>query len=220
MFKNEVPNHFGWFEEFTINEDLIMTYSYSKIEYSKIHKVERIKEQFYDFKFHFQLDLTLRDGSRVKKHVVLIEKNINKSFWSVKVLEAVFKHNQYSAFLRYCFGAFQNNEGNAEGFIGALGNQTFENQHKDTLEDRGMIKLNADTRASGKDVAAVVADISMQGNEAWGIEKLTLPILYGRYKTDDLPSTFQKILDKKGSKHTYMSKVIKPGYMERAQNLC
>ena len=67
-----------------------------------------------------------------------------------------------------------------------------------------MIKLNADTRASGKDVAAVVADISMQGNEAWGIEKLTLPILYGRYKTDDLPSTFQKILDKKGSKHTYI----------------
>ena len=166
MFKNEVPNHFGWFEEFTINEDLIMTYSYSKIEYSKIHKVERIREQFYDFKFHFQLDLTLRDGSRVKKHVVLIEKNINRSFWSVKVLEAVFKHNQYSAFLRYCFGAFQNNEGNAEGFIGALGNQTFENQHKDTLEDRGMIKSNADTRASGKDVAAVVADISMQGNEA------------------------------------------------------
>ena len=83
-----------------------------------------------------------------------------------------------------------------------------------------MIKSNADTRASGKDVAAVVADISMQGNEAWGIEKLTLPILYGRYKTDDLPSTFQKILDKKGSKYTYMSKVIKPGYMERAQNLC
>ena len=83
-----------------------------------------------------------------------------------------------------------------------------------------MIKLNADTRASGKDIAAVVADISMQGNEAWGIEKLTLPILYGRYKTDNLLSTFQKILDKKGSKHTYMSKVIKPGYMERAQNLC
>lgn len=80
LFKNEVPNHFGWFEEFTINEDLIMTYSYSKIEYSKIHKVERIKEQFYDFKFHFQLDLTLRDGSRVKKHVVLIEKiSINLS---------------------------------------------------------------------------------------------------------------------------------------------
>ena len=49
--------------------------------------------------------------------------------------------------LRFCFSKFNNNECNIEGFIGALGNQSFINQHEDTLDNRGMIKLNAHSRA-------------------------------------------------------------------------
>ena len=86
--------------------------------------------------------------------------------------------------------------------LGSLGNQAFANQHEDTLEDRGMIKLNSDARASGKDIAKFVAELSMEGLEEFKIMKLTLPILYGRYKKDSLPSTFQKIQEQKKSKHT------------------
>ena len=68
---------------------------------------------------------------------------------------------------------------------------------EDTLENRGIFKCNADCRASGKEVASLVAELSWNGNEAWGISKLTAPIKFGQYEGGGLASTFQKMLDKK-----------------------
>ena len=73
-----------------------------------------------------------------------------------------------------------------------------------SLKNRALIKSNSDVYASSCEIAQKVADLSMTGNDAWGIGKLTLPITYGRYHNNDLPQTFQRIENKKRSKHPYV----------------
>ena len=85
---------------------------------------------------------------------------------------------EFSAFFRWYFATFQNNECVIEGFISMADNQSFDNQKDETLQDRLIIKANSDTFASTREISQQIAHMSADGNEDWKMKKVTLPITY------------------------------------------
>ena len=133
----------------------------------------------FDFRLHFNLTVLIKEESKTF-HVALNESAVVKAFLSVKV--PLFNMPEFSAFFRWYFATFQNNECVIEGFISMADNQSFDNQKDETLEDRLIIKANSDTFASTREISQQIAHMSADGNEDWKMKKVTLPITYGRYQ--------------------------------------
>ena len=72
---------------------------------------------------------------------------------------------KFSAFYRWAFAKFQNNECVIESFISIADNQSFDNQKDEILEDRLIIKCNSDTFASTREISQAIATMSESGNE-------------------------------------------------------
>ena len=123
--------------------------------------------------------MLIKDESKTF-HVTLNEGAVMKSFLFVKV--PLFDIPRFSAFFRWYFATFQNNECVIEGFISMAANQSFDNQKDETFENRLIIKANSDTFASTREISQEIANISATGNEDWKMKKVTLPITYGRYQ--------------------------------------
>ena len=117
-------------------------------------------------------------------HVVLNESNVFDCFFDRKVDKNVFGHDQFSPMYRYLESRIQNNECPVESIISMFENQTFRNQHEDTAENRAIIKINGDSISGAEDFCDILAEMTVSGNEAWGIQKLTLPIPYRRYRNE------------------------------------
>ena len=83
--------------------------------------------------------------------------------------------------------------------------QTFHNQHEDTAERMAIIKINGDSISAAEDFCDILAEMTVSGNEAWGIQKLTLPITYGRYHSE-LAKAFAREYAKQGQKFDYLYK--------------
>ena len=101
-------------------------------------------------RFHFQMTAMVNCESK-SFHVTLDESAVVKSFLSTKVDS--FKIPKFSAFFRWAFAKFQNNECVIEGFISMVDNQSFDSQNDETLENRLIIKQR-DNRARISDASA------------------------------------------------------------------
>ena len=117
-------------------------------------------------------------------HVVLNESNVLDCFFDWKVDKNVFGHDQFSPIYRYLESRIQNNECPVESVISMFEKRTFRNQHEDTAENMAIIKINGDSISGAEDFCDVLAEMTVSGDEAWGTQKLTLPITYGRYHSE------------------------------------
>ena len=81
--------------------------------------------------------------------------------------------------------------------------QTFRGQHEDTAENRAIIKINGDSISGSESFCDTLAEMSFEGVESWGIDKLTLPITYGRYN-NSLAKSFAREISKQGRKFSYL----------------
>ena len=107
------------------------SYGYRSLpNFSKITGLERIDQEFFDFRFHFQMTAMV-NGEPKSFHVTLDESAVVKSFLSTKVDS--FNIPKFSAFFRWAFAEFQNNECVIEGFISMADNQPFDSQNDKTL---------------------------------------------------------------------------------------
>ena len=149
-------------------------------------------------------------------HVALNESAVVKAFLSVKV--PLFNMPEFSAFFRWYFATFQNNECVIEGFISMADNQSFDNQKDETLEDRLIIKANSDTFASTREISQQIAHMSADGNEDWKMKKVTLPITYGRYQNQQSLS-FETLKKQKKSKHSYVFRMLEPQYQAKSTEI-
>ena len=62
VMRSDVPRKFEWFKEFTQENDLLRQYGHKALpHFSKITNLERIHEEFYDFRFHFNLTVTVKN---------------------------------------------------------------------------------------------------------------------------------------------------------------
>ena len=85
---------------------------------------------------------------------------------------------------RYLEFRIQNNEYPVKSIISMFENQTFRNQHKDTAENRAIIKIDGESISGAEDFCDILAEMTVSCNEAWEIQKITLPIPYGRYHNE------------------------------------
>ena len=185
-----------------------MRYRWTLPGFTKITGLERIDEEYFDFRFHS--NATVMVQKEIKNyHVVLNEGAVLKSFLSQEV--ELFNMSKSSAFFRWGSAKFQNNECVIEGFISMAENQSFNNQKDETLEDRLIVTCNSDTFASTREISQDIADMSAVGNEDWKIQQVTLPITYGHYQTQESVA-FESMKSKKSSKHSYIFRVLKPEY--------
>ena len=148
--------------------------------------------------------------------MILDESAVIKSFLSTEV--DLLNVPKFSAFFQWAFAKFQNNECDIEGFISMAANQSFDSQKDETLENRLIIKCNSDTIASTREISQEIARMSATGYPDWGINKVTLPITYGRYQTQQSVS-FESLKQKKSSKHSYVFLMLKPEYQTQIDNI-
>ena len=94
----------------------------------------------------------------------------------------------------------------AKTIISIFSSQSFRGQHEDTAENRAFIKINGDTIGGAEDFCKVLAEMSVKGVPEWEIEKLTLPIKYGRYAKNPIAKAFARIESKKSTRFDYMYK--------------
>ena len=66
-----------------------------------------------------------------------------------------------------------------------------------------MVYINGDSISGADDFCDILAEMSVAGNEAWGIKKLKLPITYGRYHSK-LAKAFAREYAKQGQKFDYL----------------
>ena len=122
-----------------------LRYRWTLPGFTKITGLERIDGEYFDFRFHS--NATVMVQKEIKKcHVALNEGAVLKSFLSQEV--ELFNMSKFSAFFRWGWAKFQNNECVIEGFISMAENQSFNNQKDETLEDRLIVTCNSDTFAS------------------------------------------------------------------------
>ena len=137
-------------------------------------------------------------------HVTINESNVVDTFFDSRIPVAVFGHKHFSAVYRFCESHFQDNEAPMESVISTFDNQSFANQKECTGEARSFIKINGDSSEAGSlEMSKALAELSVDGVPAWGIESLTLPVTFGRYARD-IALTFANIDRTKGHKHDYM----------------
>ena len=79
-----------------------------------------------------------------------------------------------------------------ESIISIFQSQEFRGQHEETAENRAFIKCNGDTISGGQEFCGILANISVNCIPEWGINKLTLPIRYGRYE-NGIAKSFARI---------------------------
>ena len=137
--------------------------------------------------------------------MVINESNVFDCFFDDKVSKEEFGHDQFSPMLRYCESRLQNNECPVESIISMFTSQAFRGQHEDTTENRALIKINGDSISGSGEFCDILAQMSSTGNESWGINKLELPITYGRYH-NPLAKSFSRELAKQGHKFSYLYK--------------
>ena len=105
--------------------------------------------------------------------------------------------------MRLCEARFQHNECPVESIISSFISQAFRGQHEDTAENRAIIKVNGDSVSGAFEFCDTLAEMSYEGLPEWGIQKLTLPITFGRYH-NALAKSFAREETKKGRKFNYM----------------
>ena len=81
-----------------------------------------------------------------------------------------------------------------------------------------MIKINGDTISGAEDFCPILAEMSHKGLEEWGIDALTLPITYGRYK-NPLAKAFDKMRKQKGTRFSYIHKCSGSAFQTRAEEI-
>ena len=212
VLRENTPNKFDWFSEFKQKDDLLQFYEYEQLpQFNKIMNLNRVDQEFFDLRFHFKATLLVKNEPKTY-HVTLNEGAVLKSFLSSKV--DLFNMPKFSAFYRWTFAKFQNNECVIESFISIADNQSFDNQKDETLEDRLIIKCNSDTFASTREISQAIATMYESGNEDWKIHQVTLPITYGRYQNEQ-SLVFESIKSQKCSKHSYIFRMLKPEYQSK-----
>ena len=159
---------------------------------AKIISLTAIEDDFFDFRFHYELKVTSKDFEG------------EKSF-DPKVDVRVFGNNHLSALWRLVEARCQNNEAPVESVIGVFANQTFRNQSEETGEDRAIIKVNGDDSIIGlMKTSKLIAQFSADGIPAWDMKRLNLPITYGRYKKNTLAKVVLNQTSKVAIKQNYM----------------
>ena len=183
--ENSIVIKYRWFSVFSISNDAFQQYEYQSLGFPtavKVTSLTLIQDTFFDWRHHFQLEATsTTNDDKFSLHVVVNESNILECFFDPKVSKDVFGHDQFSPMLRFLECRLQNNECPVESIISMFSEQTFRGQNEDTAENRAIIKINGDSISGADDFCDVLAEMSVEGNQSWGIQKLTLPITYGRY---------------------------------------
>ena len=158
-----------------------ITYEHYGPEFYKanIISLTAINEDFFDFRFHYEMKETAKEFEEEKTfHVVLNEVNVTDTFFDPTVDAEVFGNQHLSALWRLVESRCQNNEAPVESVIGIFANQTFRNQSEVTGEDRAIIKVNGDDNIIGlKKTGEFVAQFSADGISEWDIKRLNLPII-------------------------------------------
>ena len=96
--RTNIPSKFDWFSEFATKDDLLCEYGYKRLpEFSEITDLERIDEEYFDFRFHFRAKVLVKKEIKTY-HVVLNEDAVLKSFLSQEV--KLFNMPKFSAFFR------------------------------------------------------------------------------------------------------------------------
>ena len=150
---------------------------------------------------------------------MLNESNIIDCFFDPKVTKDVFGNDLFSPMFRFLECRLQNNECPVESIISMFSEQTFRGQHEDTAENRAIIiKINGDSISGADDFCDVLAEMSVEGNHAWGIQKLTLSITYGRYN-NPLAKAFAREYAKQGRKFSYLYKCNTDTFQEKMQQI-
>ena len=118
--QTNIPNKFDWFSEFKQKDDLLQFYEYEQLpQFNKIMNLNRVDQEFFDLRFHFKATLLVKNEPKTY-HVTLNEGAVLKSFLSSKV--DLFNMPKFSAFYRWTFAKFQNNECVIESFISMADN--------------------------------------------------------------------------------------------------
>ena len=100
--------------------NLLQSYAYTSLpSFPKITNLERIDENFFDFCFHFNLTVLIKEESKTF-HVTLNEGAVMKAFLSVNV--SLFDIPRFSALFLLVFCKFQNNKCVIERFISMADN--------------------------------------------------------------------------------------------------
>ena len=186
---------------------------------SQILTLTAINEDFFDFRFHYSVEVLL-NGNAQTFHVVLNEVNVVESFFDPKVDVGVFGNNHLSALWRLVECKCQNNEAPVESIIGTFSNQTFRSQSEQTGEDRAIIKVNGDGNIAGLlKIAPTIAQLSSEGVPEWDIEPLNLPITYGRYKRNTLPKVVEQQKSKISKKQTYVYHCSDSAFNQKQQEI-
>ena len=117
VLQTNIPNKFHWFSEFNQKDDLLQSYEYKQLPQStKIIRLKRIDQEFFDFRFHFNATLLVKNEPKTYQyHVTLNEGAVLRSFLSSKV--DLLDMPKFSALYRWTFAKFQNNECVIESFI-------------------------------------------------------------------------------------------------------
>ena len=85
-------------------------------------------------------------------------------------------------------------------------------------ENRAIIKINGDSISGAEEFCDILAEMTVSGNEAWGIQKLTLPITYGRYQ-NELAKAFAREYAKKGQKFDYLYKCKSDSFQTQMRSI-
>ena len=103
--EDEAKKTDGWISKKQKETDLLQSYAYTSLpSFPKITYLERIDDNLFDFRFHFNLAVLIKEESKTF-HVTLNEGFVTKSFLSVKV--TLFDIPRFSAFFRWYFSSFR-----------------------------------------------------------------------------------------------------------------
>ena len=199
-------------------DDEFQTYEYAKFSFPttvESTSLSQIEATFFDWRYHFQMEASsTTNDEKFLMHVVLNESNVLDCFFDKKVDKDVFGHDQFSPMYRYLESRMQNNECPVESIISMFEKQTFHNQHEDTAEKRAIIKINRDSICATGDFCDILAEMTVSGKETCGVQKLTLPITYGRYHSE-LAKAFAREYAKQGQKFDYLYKCKSDSFQDQ-----
>ena len=219
---NSIIIKYEWFSVFSTSDDAFQTYEYGKLSFPtamKMTSLSQIEATFFDWRYHFQMEASsTTNDEKFSIHVVFNESNVLDCFFDQKVDKNVFGHDQFSPMYRYLESRMQNNECPVESIISMFEKQTFRNQDEDTAENRAIIKINGDSISGAEDFCDILAEMTSSGNETWGIQKLTLPITYGRYHSE-LAKAFAREYAKQGQKFDYLYKCKSDSFQEQMRSI-
>ena len=74
--------------------------------------------------------------------------------------------------------------------------------------------INGDSISGAEDFCDVLVEMAVSGNEAWGIQKLTLPIMYGRYHIE-MAKAFAREYAKQEQNFDYLYKCKSDSFQDQ-----